>query len=167
MKLVHLYEKNTQIDTEQTINWWTTNRHWYHPKTKTHYPINDMHMNHSLMAYEHPDMFGLAPGDLPKPQHRDYDGAILYRVMQNGWIRVFFDRRNPDSGINIEGLWFAGLADTLTRFGNVATTARHVAVVKRSGPGQKEGDVYIIPGILIDEFIQTHKPPQGSKRKVS
>jgi len=168
MKLIQLYERDTKTAGDQSINWWSTNRHWYHPKTGTHYAVDlkNQRMNHSLMVYENPEMFGIPQGELPKPKRRDYDGPTLYRAMQNGWVRVMVDRRNPDTGTNIEGLWFPGLAQTAETMGNVVMNVRNVAIIKRTGPGNRDGVVFLIPGFQMEEFIVSGRPPNGTQRAV-
>jgi hypothetical protein len=152
----------------KTNDWWSTSsgRYWYHPKSSTLYSIpNQQTMNHTTAVYENPKRFGISAGELTEPTNSNYDGAILLRAMQNGWVRVLINVRNPQRGTSIEGRWFAGLADTvrevrkhtLVNNGDIFLT-----VVQRRGPEHRNGKIHSFHTTdLLDEFIRTRKIPHG------
>jgi len=103
MNLIDLFE-----NIKKTDSWWATSsgRYWYHPKTDTLYAIpSGGTENHTTVVYEYPERFGISADELSEPETYDYDGATLYRAMQEGWVRVFINRRDVNHGTNVEGLW--------------------------------------------------------------
>jgi len=164
MRLLDLFE-----DVIRTDSWWATSsgRYWYHPKTDTLYAIPAGHKeNHTTVVYDHPELFGIPDDELSKPQSSDYDGAILFRAMQEGWVRVFINRRNVNVGTNVEGIWLIPMAQTIASMRNSvlngATRGLDFSVIQRLSSNDRHGTIYTFNSIeQIDEFILTHRIPSS------
>jgi hypothetical protein len=141
-----------------------SSKHWYHPKSGTLHTLNAMETNHSLDVFQNPEKYGLTREQLPeKLEQQDYDGATLYAAMREGWVRIYIDRRNPDTNSNIEGVKLLHLRPTARLIAETNPHLRRLIMVLRTGTGSREGDAFVLDPESIDFFLRKGRPPPGSK----
>lgn len=132
---------------------------WFDVKTNEPIFVDPFKTNHSKDAFDRPEKYRL-PKDAFKniKAAYDYDGYVLFTVMQQGYVRIMLDYKDPQYGCNAEGVSLRDIQKAVSWLEQFVGGLKKIIIVVRKSEGEKDGDAYILDNEeKIDFFIKFGK----------
>ncbi len=139
-----------------------SDRHWYNVNTGELVTIPFGSDSHTGDVQKRPEAYGIAPEELDDAIQGDYDPLTLDVMFSHGWVRVRFDRRNPDLGTNLEGRDWKDLRKATKFIADQVPGIRRLIIVARASRktiGNNE-EHRILDQDGIERFIKHGVPPR-------
>lgn len=137
-------------------------RYWYQPRTKTLKGLPILGGSHTIDVYDNPEQYGL-DNDLSGMKRKDYDGLTLVKAMKKGWVRVRFNRRQPDYGSNVEGMTWPDIRRTVEMLANEVPTMKTLIVVRRRSDDDRDAESYKLDDEGIEFLLKRGRPPRNQE----
>jgi hypothetical protein len=137
----------THISSEET-------KVWFDVKQNKAIFVQGLQNNHTQDVLNNPENYRV-PSDAFKDIDAvyDYDGRVLYKAMQAGFVRIRIEYKDPQYGSNIEGINLRDIQKACIWLEKFVGGLKKVIIVVRTGEGDKDGQAYVLNNEEQIEFM--------------
>lgn len=136
-----------------------SDRIWYNSSTGSALGLPIHKLTHVGALVRNPKRFGLSPeilrgyGVKSLRNIDDYDGRMLKAAMDQGWVRILWHHRRPDTESNVEGNRLSSIRKAVEWICNTYGCPKRLVIVVRTGTGDQDGDYHLLPDRDAIEFF--------------